>query len=194
MLDGVRDLGLSWTDAARRFAARVTLCRESMPDLPDMSEAALMDTLETWLLPFLGGVKTARDWKAFDILDALRARLTWAQMQALDSSAPAHFLTPLGRKVPIDYSGEEPEITLRLQEMFGQTNTPRLVGGRVPVLIHLLSPARRPVQVTRDLANFWATTYFDVRRELKGRYPKHPWPDDPLTAIATGRTKKRAGN
>ncbi|HAW48901.1 MAG TPA: ATP-dependent helicase HrpB [Roseovarius sp.] len=189
MLDGVRDLGLSWTDAARRFAARVTLCRESMPDLPDMSEAALMDTLETWLLPFLGGVKTARDWKAFDILDALRARLTWAQMQALDSSAPAHFLTPLGRKVPIDYSGEEPEITLRLQEMFGQTEHPVVAGRRLRVT--LLSPGQKPVQTTTDIPGFWATSYADVRKDMRGRYPRHPWPEDPTEADPTLRAKPR---
>ncbi|MGR3519372.1 MAG: ATP-dependent helicase HrpB [Roseovarius sp.] len=189
MLDGVRDLGLNWTDAARRFAARVALCREAMPDLPDMSEAALMDTLETWLLPFLGGVKTARDWKAFDMLDVLRARLTWDQMQALDSSAPAHFLTPLGRKIPIDYSGEEPEITLRLQEMFGQTEHPVVARRRLRVT--LLSPGQKPVQTTTDIPGFWATSYADVRKDMRGRYPRHPWPEDPTEADPTLRAKRR---
>ena len=189
MLDGVRDLGLSWTDAARRFAARVTLCRDTMPDLPDMSEAALMDTLETWLLPFLGGAKTAQDWKAFDILDALRARLSWEQMQALDRAAPAHFLTPLGRKTPIDYAGDEPEITLRLQEMFGQTEHPMVAGRRLRVT--LLSPGHKPVQTTTDIPGFWATSYADVRKDMRGRYPRHPWPEDPTEADPTLRARPR---
>ncbi|MFB9148672.1 ATP-dependent helicase HrpB [Roseovarius ramblicola] len=189
MLDGVRDLGLNWTGAARRFAARVTLCRAAMPDLPDMGEAALMDTLQTWLLPFLGGVRTAQDWKAFDMLDALRARLTWEQMQALDRAAPAHFTTPLGRRIPIDYSSEEPEITLRLQEMFGQTEHPMVAGRRLRVT--LLSPGQRPVQTTTDIPGFWATSYADVRKDMRGRYPRHPWPEDPTEADPTLRAKPR---
>jgi ATP-dependent helicase HrpB len=189
MLDGVRDLGLGWSDAARRFAARVTLCRDTMPDLPDMSGAALMDTLETWLLPYLAGVRTAQDWKAFDMLEALRARLSWEQMQALDRSAPAHFLTPLGRKTPIDYSGDEPEITLRLQEMFGQTTHPMVAGRRLRVT--LLSPGHKPVQTTTDIPGFWATSYADVRKDMRGRYPRHPWPEDPTEADPTLRAKPR---
>uniref|UniRef100_UPI003B52145C ATP-dependent helicase HrpB n=1 Tax=Roseovarius indicus TaxID=540747 RepID=UPI003B52145C len=189
MLDGVRDLGMSWTDAARRFVARVELLREAGEDLPDMSEPALLDTLEDWLLPYLTGVKTAQDWKRFDILPALRARLDWDRMQALDAKAPAHFTSPLGRVIPIDYSGEHPEISLRLQEMFGQTTHPTV--GRTPLRVTLLSPAGRPVQTTMDLPGFWASSYADVRKDMRGRYPKHPWPEDPTVADPTLRVKRR---
>jgi len=189
MLDGVRELGLAWSDAARRFAARVTLARSSGLDLPDMSETALMDTLEHWLLPHLAGIRTAQDWKRFDMLPALRAMLDWNAMRALDRTVPAAFTTPLGRDIPIDYSGEHPEISLRLQEMFGQTTHPS-VGG-TPLRVTLLSPAGRPVQTTMDLPGFWASSYADVRRDMRGRYPKHPWPEDPTQADPTLRTKRR---
>ncbi|WP_422033146.1 ATP-dependent helicase HrpB [Roseovarius sp.] len=191
MLDGVRDLGLSWTDAARRFTARVELLREAGEDLPDMTEPALMDSLEDWLLPYLTGVKTAQDWKRFDILPALRAMLDWDRMQRLDVKAPAHFTTPLGRDIPIDYAGEHPEISLRLQEMFGQTTHPTV--GRTPLRVTLLSPAGRPVQTTMDLPGFWASSYADVRKDMRGRYPKHPWPEDPTVADPTLRAKRRGG-
>jgi len=189
MLDGVRDLGLSWSDPARRFVARVQLLRDGGADLPDMSEAALLDGLEDWLLPYLRGVRSAPEWKRFDMLDALRARLDWDQMQMLDRAAPAQFTTPLGRKIPIDYSGEYPEITLRLQEMFGQTTHPTV--GRTPLRVTLLSPGNRPVQTTLDLPGFWASSYSDVRKDMRGRYPRHPWPDDPTEADPTLRAKPR---
>ncbi len=189
MLDGVRDLGLSWTDAARRFAARVMLLCDAGEDLPDMSENSLLATLEEWLLPYLDGVTTAQDWKRFDMLEALRARMNWEQMQALDRAAPAHFTTPLGRKTPIDYSGEAPEISLRLQEMFGQTTHPKV--GKTPLRVTLLSPAGRPLQTTMDIPGFWASSYADVRKDMRGRYPKHPWPEDPTQADPTLRAKRR---
>ncbi|HKL54698.1 MAG TPA: ATP-dependent helicase HrpB [Roseovarius sp.] len=189
MLDGVRDLGLSWSDAARRFAARVELLRAAGEDLPDMREPALLEQLEDWLLPFLSGVRTAQDWKRFDMLDALRARLGHDQMQRLDRQAPAQFTTPLGRRIPIDYSGEAPEISLRLQEMFGQTTHPMV--GRTPMRVTLLSPAGRPVQTTTDIPGFWATSYADVRKDMRGRYPKHPWPEDPTEADPTLRASRR---
>ncbi len=189
MLDGVRDLGLVWSEAARRFAARVMLCRAALPDLPDMSEAALMDDLEAWLLPHLGGVTTAQDWKRFDILDALRARLSWDQMAALDREAPAQFTTPLGRKIPIDYATDPPGITLRLQEMFGQTAHPMVAGRGLRVT--LLSPGGKPVQTTADIPGFWANSYADVRKDMRGRYPRHPWPEDPTEADPTLRAKPR---
>ncbi|MDD9729823.1 ATP-dependent helicase HrpB [Mameliella sp. AT18] len=189
MLDGVRDLGIPLSDAARRFTARVALAREAGQDLPDMSPEALMETLEDWLLPFLGGVRTAADWKRFDLLPALRARLDWTQTQALDAGIPAHFTTPLGRKVPIDYSGEHPEIQLRLQELFGQTVHPMV--GRTPLRITLLSPAQRPVQTTMDLPGFWSGSYADVRKDMRARYPRHPWPEDPTQADPTLRAKPR---
>ncbi len=185
MLDGVRDLGLVWSEAARRFQARVAL----LDDLPDLSEPALMAALEDWLLPHLAGVKTEAQWRSFDILPALRAMLDWAQTQRLDQAAPAAFETPLGRKVPIDYSGAAPEIALRLQEMFGVTAHP--IVGRQPLRVTLLSPAGRPLQTTMDIPGFWASSYADVRKDMRGRYPKHPWPEDPTRADPTLRAKRR---
>ncbi len=154
-----------------------------------MTEPALMATLEDWLLPHLAGVRSAADWKRFDILAALRARLDWGQMQALDRAAPAHFTTPMGRKAPIDYGTEVPEITVRLQEMFGVTRHPTV--GHTPLRVTLLSPGGRPVQTTTDLPAFWQTSYADVRKDMRGRYPKHPWPEDPTTAAPTLRAKPR---
>ncbi|MEL7211640.1 MAG: ATP-dependent helicase HrpB [Pseudomonadota bacterium] len=186
MLDGVRDLGLVWTDAARRFQARAA----SLVDLPDLSEPALMETLEEWLLPHLAGVKTEAQWRAFNMLPALRAILDWDQTQRLDRAAPAAFETPLGRKVPIDYSGAAPEISLRLQEMFGVTRHP--VVGDQPLRVTLLSPAGRPLQTTMDIPGFWASSYADVRKDMRGRYPRHPWPEDPTQADPTLRAKRRS--
>ncbi|SHE38169.1 ATP-dependent helicase HrpB [Loktanella atrilutea] len=185
MLEGVRQLGLRPDPAAQRFRARVAL----VPGLPDMTDAALMDSLEDWLLPHLGGVRTAADWARFDLLPALRAMLDWDRMQRLDRLAPAHFTTPLGRRIPIDYDGDAPQITLRLQEMFGQTVHP--VVGDTPLRVTLLSPGQKPVQVTQDIPGFWATSYADVRRDMRGRYPRHPWPDDPTQADPTLRAKPR---
>ncbi len=189
MLEGVRTLGLPWNDAARRFAARVRLVRQTGADLPDLGDGALMADLEAWLLPFLDGIRSAEAWKAFDLLPALRAMLDWTQMQVLDSAAPAHFVTPLGRKIAIDYGGADPEIALRLQEMFGQRAHPQVAGR--PLRVTLLSPAGRPVQTTMDLPGFWASSYADVRKDMRGRYPKHPWPEDPREADPTLRTKRR---
>lgn len=190
MLDGVRDLGFTLSDTEKRFVARVMLVRDAGIDLPDMSSETLMNTIDTWLLPHLSGVKTADGWKKFDLLPALRAMLDWNQMQALDQAAPAHFTTPLGRKIPIDYGGETPEISLRLQEMFGQTTHPTV--GRQPLRVTLLSPAGRPVQTTMDLPGFWTSSYVDVRKDMRGRYPKHPWPEDPTQADPTLRAKRRS--
>jgi len=189
MLEGVRDLGLAPSDAAMRFIARVALLRGAGHDLPDMGQDALLASLDTWLLPHLGGVKSAEDWKRFDLLPALQAMLSWDQVQLLDRLAPAHFTTPLGRKIPIDYSGENPAIALRLQEMFGQTTHPSVAGQ--PLRVTLLSPAGRPVQVTMDIPAFWDSSYADVRKDMRGRYPKHPWPEDPRQADPTLRAKPR---
>ncbi|NND20524.1 MAG: ATP-dependent helicase HrpB [Silicimonas sp.] len=189
MLDGIRQLGLVPSDAACRFRARVALVQSAGHDLPAMDDQTLLSTLAAWLLPYLGPVRTAAEWKAFDILPALRASLDWNQMQLLDREAPAHFETPLGRRIPIDYSGEAPEIALRLQEMFGVTRHP-VIADR-PLRVTLLSPAGRPVQTTMDLPGFWATSYADVRKDMRGRYPKHPWPEDPTVADPTLRAKPR---
>lgn len=189
MLDGIRTLPLPLSDAARRFIARVTLVRGTGVDLPDMAEPALLATLEDWLLPFLKNTRSAADWKTFDLMPALRARLTWDQTQALDRAAPAHFTTPLGRDIPIDYGGEHPEITLRLQEMFGQTRHPTVAGR--PLRVTLLSPGHKPVQTTLDIPGFWDNSYADVRRDMRGRYPRHPWPENPREADPTLRAKPR---
>ncbi len=189
MLDGVRDLGIRLKGASARLAARVELVRTGGVELPDFSDQGLLDGLEDWLLPMLSGVRSAEDWKRFDLLPALRARLDWAQTQELDRRAPGSFVTPLGRKVPIDYGGAVPEISVRLQELFGVTQHP--VVGREPLKITLLSPAQRPIQITRDLPGFWAGSYADVRKDMRAEYPKHPWPEDPTQADPTLRAKRR---
>ncbi len=189
MLDGVRDLGITLSAAAQRFVARVELIRAAGHDLPDMTADALMAEINTWLLPHLSGIKTAEHWKKFDLLEPLRARLDWTQMQLVDRHAPAHFTTPLDRKIPIDYSGENPEITLRLQELFGQTSHPMV--GNTPLRVTLLSPGQKPVQTTMDIPGFWASSYADVRKDMRGRYPRHPWPEDPTQADPTLRAKRR---
>ena len=185
MLEGVRQLGLRPSAAAQRFRARVAL----VDDLPAMDDDTLLDTAESWLLPHLTGVRTTADWKRFDLLPALRAILDWGQTQRLDKAAQPHFTTPLGRKIPIDYEGEAPGITLRLQEMFGVTTHPLV--GRTQLRVTLLSPGQKPVQVTQDIVGFWATSYADVRRDMRGRYPRHPWPEDPTQADPTLRVKPR---
>lgn len=157
---------------------------------PDVSETALLATLEHWLAPYLEGITRLEQLDRLPLGRYVLERLDWSLQQQLDQLAPSHLRVPSGANLRLDYSGDEPVLAVKLQEMFGQTTTPTVANGRVPVLIHLLSPARRPVQVTRDLANFWQTTYFEVRKDLKGRYPRHPWPDDPLQAQATAKTKK----
>jgi ATP-dependent helicase HrpB len=189
MLEGVRELGLVWSEAARRFRARVELARAGGLDLPAMDNASLVEGLEDWLLPHLAGIRDAAAWRRFDLTPALKAMLDWPQMQALEAAAPAAFTTPLGRAVPIDYEGEQPAIALRLQEMFGQATHPQVAGR--PLQVTLLSPAGRPLQVTQDLPGFWASSYAEVRKEMRGRYPRHPWPEDPTEAAPTLRAKKR---
>ncbi|AVO39820.1 ATP-dependent helicase HrpB [Pukyongiella litopenaei] len=189
MCDGVRDLGLRLSGDAARLAARVELLRATGAELPDFSEPGLLATLEDWLAPHLDCIRDAAGWKGFDPLPALRAALGWDRMQELDRKVPAHFTTPLGRRVPIDYTPEGPEIALRLQELFGVTTHPASAGE--PLKITLLSPAQRPVQVTRDLPGFWAGSYADVRKDMRARYPRHPWPEDPTRADPTLRAKRR---
>ncbi|WP_299732072.1 ATP-dependent helicase HrpB [uncultured Tateyamaria sp.] len=186
MCEGIRELGLSPSRAARRLMARAALMDKSFPDI---SEPTLMDTLEDWLLPHLTNIRSAADWKAFDILPALQALLGWDYTRALDRAVPGHFQTPLGRKIAIDYDEATPGISVRLQEMFGVTQHPMI--GQTPLQITLLSPAQRPVQVTSDLPRFWATSYEDVRKDMRGQYPKHPWPEDPTQADPTLRAKPR---
>lgn len=192
--DGVRALGLAalgWTDAARRLQARAELVRAGGDSLPDLSDEGLMATLDDWLLPHLSAVRTAADLRALNPLEPLRLHLGWEALQRLDREAPPAFRTPLGREVPIDYAGEAPAIAVRLQEMFGVTAHPTVGPARTPVRVTLLSPAGRPVQTTADLPGFWATSYADVRKDMRGRYPRHPWPEDPTAAEPTLRAKPR---
>ena len=189
MLDGVRDLGLRLDGAAARLASRVELLRAEGHDLPDFSPEGLMASLDDWLLPMLTGVKSAQDWKQFDLLPALRAALSWEETQILDRETPGSFITPLGRKIPIDYAHDVPEISVRLQEMFGVTRHPTVAG--VSLKVTLLSPAQRPIQITRDLPGFWAGSYADVRKDMRAQYPKHPWPEDPTKADPTLRANRR---
>jgi ATP-dependent helicase HrpB len=190
-LEGLRQIGLNWSDAARRLRARIALLRAEGAEMPDVSDAALMARAEDWLLPHLAGRRTETDLRALNLAEPLRQSLTWDQQQALDRLAPAHFTTPLGRQVAIDYEGGHPSISLRLQELFGVTAHPVVGPRRLPLRITLLSPANRPVQTTLDLPGFWATSYADVRKEMRGQYPRHPWPEDPAAHEPTLRAKPR---
>jgi ATP-dependent helicase HrpB len=197
MLEGIRRLGLDalpWTPDARDWQARVLSLKAWLPeeDWPDVSDAALLATLDDWLGPYLDGVTRRDHLTRLDLLAALQARLDWSQSKRLEADAPTHITVPSGSHLKLDYRpGESPVLAVKLQEMFGLADTPRVAHGRVPVTLHLLSPARRPIQVTQDLRGFWERTYAEVRKELKGRYPKHPWPDDPWNAVPTARAKRR---
>ena len=194
MLDGVRQLGIAalpWSDELGRWRERVAFLRHHDDAWPDLSDAALLASLEAWLAPFLDGVSRRDHLARVDLGAALKVLVPWDRQRQLDTLAPTHIEVPSGSRIPVDYANPaEPTLSVRLQEMFGLTETPR-VGGRIPVTIHLLSPARRPVQVTRDLASFWANGYRAVKSELKGRYPRHYWPDDPLVAEPTARARPR---
>jgi ATP-dependent helicase HrpB len=196
VLAGIRDLGLRslpWTNDLDAFRARAAFVRKLEPDAgwPDLSDEALIASLETWLQPFVGNVTRAGDFPRIDLSSALHALFDWEKKKRFETLAPTHIAVPSGSHVPIDYGAESPVLAVRLQEMFGLADTPTVGNGRVPLTLHLLSPARRPVQVTRDLKSFWANGYPDVKRDLKGRYPKHHWPDDPWTATPTARAKPR---
>ncbi len=195
MIAGIRQMGLNalpWSDELQRWRQRVAFLRTLDDSWPDLGDAALLVTLEIWLAPFLDGAARRSHLARVDLAAALKTLVPWERQRELDRLAPTHVEVPSGSRVPIDYGNPaEPTLSVRLQEMFGLTDTPRVGGGRVPVTIHLLSPARRPVQVTRDLASFWASGYRSVKAELKGRYPRHYWPDDPLVAEPTARVKPR---
>src|SRR5664279_4797704 len=159
---------------------------------PDLSSPALLDSLETWLAPVISGVRTVQQLSALNCAAALLALLDYRQRQALDELAPTHLTVPSGSRIRLDYcTGDLPVLAVKLQELFGLAETPTIAGGRVAVLLHLLSPAGRPLQVTRDLKGFWDGSYHQVKKELKGRYPKHPWPDDPWSALPTRRAKPK---
>ncbi|HEY8519809.1 MAG TPA: ATP-dependent helicase HrpB [Gammaproteobacteria bacterium] len=203
MLEGVRELGLDalpWTDEARNLQARVELVRRAMPeeaaDWPAMDDAALAASLDRWLAPWLDGVTRREQLARVPLEEALSALLTWEQRRRLDELAPERLTVPSGSRVRIDYRDENaPVVAVRLQEVFGLRETPRIARGRVPITFKLLSPAQRPVQITRDLASFWRSGYAEVRKDLRGRYPKHYWPEDPFEAepIRGARPRPAAG-
>jgi ATP-dependent helicase HrpB len=188
---------LPWTPELRQWQARVALLRQldlgskSESEWPDVSDAALLKSLEHWLMPYLGKVSRLSHFANLDLSSIVHNLLPWPLPQRLDELAPHHLSVPSGSSIRLDYSEQPPILAVRLQELFGLAETPRIAGGRQVVKLHLLSPARRPVQVTQDLANFWRSTYAEVKKDLKGRYPKHYWPDDPLVAEATARIKPR---
>jgi ATP-dependent helicase HrpB len=195
LLDGIRRMGvgrLPWPESAKGIRQRIQFLRRIHEGWPDLSDAALEAQLTDRVAPYLGGRRSLDDLRRVDWAEVLLAGLSREQRAALDRLAPTHVVVPSGSRVPVDYGDPAaPVLAVRLQEMFGARRTPTLAGGAVPLTLHLLSPAGRPVQVTRDLAGFWQTTYFEVRRDLKGRYPRHHWPDDPLEATPTRRVKPR---
>jgi ATP-dependent helicase HrpB len=197
LLGGIRELGLDalpWTKEARALRQRLTFAREvdtqAPRPWPDVSDSALLATLDEWLAPWLTGMSRRNHLARLDMTGIVNGLLDWNQRQRLDEIAPTHLQVPSGSRIPIDYSSA-PTVAVRLQEVFGLSTTPTVGGGRVPLTLQLLSPAHRPVQVTKDLASFWARGYTEVKKELKGRYPKHYWPDDPTTAVATARARPR---
>ncbi|MDH3563671.1 MAG: ATP-dependent helicase HrpB, partial [Gammaproteobacteria bacterium] len=182
------------TREAREWQARVLSLRQWLPaeNWPDVSDAALASTLDDWLLPYLDGITRREHLARIDLLAILRGRLDWDAARRLEEAAPTHLEVPSGSNRRLEYvPGESPVLKVKLQEMFGLADTPRVAWGKVPVTLHLLSPAARPIQVTQDLRGFWERTYPEVKKELKGKYPKHPWPDDPWKAIPTARAKRR---
>jgi ATP-dependent helicase HrpB len=205
LLASIRARGLAalpWSDAAIRLRTRVTWLRHAMPEagLPDVTDAALLDSLEAWLGAALAGKRKLAALSAEEMSKAFTNLLEWPQRKLLDDAAPDAITVPSGMTRRLDYAvatqgdGEiaSPVLAVKLQELFGLAETPRVANGRVPVMLHLLSPAGRPIQVTQDLRGFWNRTYPEVKKELKGRYPKHPWPDDPWTAVPTHRTRRRS--
>lgn len=196
MLNGIRDKGLSvlnWTPEAEQFRLRLQCAANWLPEYnwPAVDEDSLLATLESWLLPHMSGVHSLRALKAINVGQALRGLLDWSMLQRLDSELPAHYTVPTGSRIAIRYHEDNPPVlAVRMQEMFGEAKTPILAEGRVPLVLELLSPAQRPLQVTSDLSAFWQGSYREVQKEMKGRYPKHVWPDDPANTAPTRRTKK----
>ncbi|ALD76630.1 MULTISPECIES: ATP-dependent helicase HrpB [Citrobacter freundii complex] len=196
MLNGIRDKGLSvlnWTPEAEQFRLRLQCAANWLPeyDWPAVDEDSLLASLETWLLPHMSGVHSLRALKALNVGQALRGLLDWSMLQRLDSELPAHYTVPTGSRIAIRYHEDNPPVlAVRMQEMFGEAKTPTIAQERVPLVLELLSPAQRPLQVTSDLSAFWQGSYREVQKEMKGRYPKHVWPDDPANTAPTRRTKK----
>ncbi|MFZ5842681.1 MAG: ATP-dependent helicase HrpB [Pseudomonadota bacterium] len=207
LLDGVRQLGLSvldWSGAAGQWRARSEWLRLNgfaPADWPALSDTALLATLTEWLGPVVTGIRTRTQLAHVDLLPALKSRFDYRQQQELERLAPTHLTVPTGSRIALDYSGPQPVLAVRIQEMFGERDTPRLADGKAKLLIHLLAPGRQPLAVTQDLASFWQNAYPDVRKDMRGQYPKHYWPENPLEAeptrrskAADDRAKKQAGN
>lgn len=196
MLNGIRDKGLSvlnWTPAAQQLRIRLHCAAKWLPeyDWPAVDERSLLATLENWILPHMAGVHSLRGLKSLDVYQALSGLLDYSQQQRLVSSLPTHYTVPTGSRIAIRYHDDNPPaLAVRMQEMFGEATTPTIAEGRVPLVLELLSPAQRPLQITRDLSAFWQGSYREVQKEMKGRYPKHVWPDDPAKSAPTRRTKK----
>jgi ATP-dependent helicase HrpB len=194
--DGLIAAGLDklpWSKPLKQWRDRVMFLRAAEGEpWPDLSDDALKAERESWLVPALYDKTSLKDFSASDLSDALMARLPWEQRARLDREAPTHFEAPTGTMLAIDYEAEQgPTIAVRLQELFGLNVHPSLAKGAVPLVLELLSPAHRPVQVTRDLPGFWRGSYAAVRSDLRGRYPRHPWPEDPSSAMPTRRVKPR---
>ncbi|MDP9566255.1 UNVERIFIED_ORG: ATP-dependent helicase HrpB [Kosakonia oryzae] len=196
MLNGIRDKGLqvlNWTPEAVQYRLRLHCAAKWLPEegWPAVDEASLLENLDQWLLPQMGGIRSLRDLKALDVTQALQNTLPWSLRQRLDSELPGHYTVPTGSRIAIRYHEDNPPaLAVRMQEMFGEAATPTIAQGRVALVLELLSPAQRPLQITRDLSAFWNGAYREVQKEMKGRYPKHVWPDDPANTAPTRRTKK----
>ncbi|QUY47715.1 ATP-dependent helicase HrpB [Serratia plymuthica] len=196
LLNWVRAQGiavLNWDTAAEQLRLRLQCAQNWLPEAawPQVDDESLLDRLEQWLLPSLNGVRDMRGLKQVNIAEALARLLDWQQKQRLDNALPTHYTVPTGSRLPIRYdAGKPPALAVRLQEVFGEQRSPMLAEGRIPVVLELLSPAHRPLQITGDLAAFWQGAYREVQKEMKGRYPKHVWPDDPANTAPTRRTKK----
>ncbi|WP_312664590.1 ATP-dependent helicase HrpB [Pantoea sp. CTOTU49201] len=196
MLRWIREKGLSvlgWKEDAEQLRLRVQCATQWLPEeaWPPLDDESLLETLESWLLPEMSTVRDLKGLQSINLVSALLHLLTWSQRQRLDTVLPTHYTVPTGSRLPIRYDAEKPPaLAVRIQEMFGEAQNPAVADGRVPLVLELLSPAHRPLQITRDLAAFWRGAYPEVQKEMKGRYPKHPWPDDPANALPTRRTKK----
>ncbi len=195
ILAAVREKGLSalpWSKASEDLRLRSEWYRRQGldPEWPELSESRLLSTIEEWLAPFLNGIYRMAQLNKLSMDEIIRSLFSYRQLQELDRLAPTHLTVPTGSSIPLDYSSEQPVLAVRLQEMFGETETPTVAGGKRKVLLHLLSPARRPLAVTQDLPSFWKNAYHDVRKDMRGEYPKHYWPENPLEAEPTRRTKK----
>ena len=195
MIFGIRKMGLeslSWDKKTTMLRHRIMLINENMPGIvTDFSDQKLLDTLEDWLGPYLENISSREALPKLDLYSILKNNLNWEAQQKLEHLTPTHFKVPSGSDIAIDYSISPPSLPVKLQEMFGATTNPNIMDGKINLTVHLLSPARRPLQITTDLGGFWQNSYPEIKKEMKGRYPKHPWPDDPLQSMPTKKLKNK---